>query len=498
MMNKTVKMASAAVLSFSLIAPLSGCGSVTAQSLAGKIVDNMADVQSAEESVSMDFDGTVNLTSYNTSIGMTIQATQDSEITIDPLVTHSTGTLSMSFLDSSETMDFEDYTVLEDNVLTIYETSDGDPYVKYTQDMTDDEVTAVSSLYNEDLIQGIADGSIEAELAEDTETFHDEECYVITSTVSGDQLQSTLDQTGLSDVLMEFMTSDDLADVSLPITIYVGKDSKNLAGMVIDMADLGQALFDNLLAGQDLGDYEVAMDTFQTEVAMSDYNSIDSIEIPEDALNADEYTDSGLFSGSNSNTSTATSTPTAAATAEAASTAATDSQVTTGSADWTTMSFTLDSTDYVLPFAYQDIASIWSFSTADYGYPDGYVTNPGDKQAATISLNNSQYDMDFQVGLANVSSSTQDITENSVWAVSMSIEWASSWPSITLPGGITWGSTLDEIYAAYGTPTEEPYYSDSLQYYSLTYRTDDYGRYMRLTVYDDGGLMAVSLEDYDV
>jgi hypothetical protein len=498
-MNKVMKMVSAAVLPVSLIASLSGCGSVTAQSLAEKLSESMADVQSLQESVTMDFEGSVTMTSYNVSTDMILQVSQDSEITVDPLVTHSNGTLSMTFMDESDSMDYENYSVLDEDTMTIYESSDGGSWIQYTEQLDTDQLAAVSSLYNESLMQGIADGSVEAELQEETQTFHDEECYVVTSAVSGDQLMSLLEQTGLNNTVTQYLSEEDLADTSTPVTIYFSKESQRLAGMSIDMKELGQTMFDSLMEGQGIDDYEVEMDTFQVEIALSDYNTIDTIEIPQEAQDAEEYTDSGLFTYSEDvqETPAATSTPTATASASAASTTDTGSQ-TAGSTDWTTFAFNLDGTDYVLPFAYQDIASIWSFDMADYGYPDGYTTNPGDQQAATITVTNSQYDMDFQIGLVNMSDTTEDITQNNIWAVNMSIEWADSWPSLTLPGGITWGSSLDEITAAYGQPTEDPYYSESLQYYSLTYRTDDYNRYMRLTVYDNGGLMAVSLEDYDL
>lgn len=499
-MNKLMKMVSAAALPVSLIASLSGCGSVTAQSLAEKLSESMADVQSLQESVTMDFEGSITLSSYNVSTDMIIQASQDSEVTVDPLVSHSEGTLSMAFMDESESMDYESYSVLDDDTMTVYyEASDGGSWIQYTEELDEDQLTAVSNLYNESLMQGIADGSVEAELQEETQDFHGEECYVVTSTVSGDQLQSTLEQTGMNNMVTQYISEEDLADTSTPVTIYISKASQRLAGMTIDMKEIGQTMFDSLLESQDIGDYEVEMDTFETEIVMTDYNTIDTIDIPQEAQDAEEYTDSGLFTYSEEvqETPAATSTPTPTPSSASTSTTNTGSQA-AASADWTTFAFNLDGTDYVLPFAYQDIASLWSFDMADYGYPDGYVTNPGDQQSATITLTNSQYDMDFQIGLVNMSNTTEDITQNNVWAVNMSIEWADSWPSLTLPGGITWGSSLDEITAAYGQPTEDPYYSESLQYYSLTYRTDDYNRYMRLTVYDDGGLMAVSLEDYDL
>ena len=56
--------------------------------------------------------------------------------------------------------------------------------------------------------------------------------------------------------------------------------------------------------------------------------------------------------------------------------------------------------------------------------------------------------------------------------------------------------TLDEIKAAYGEPTEDPYRSDSLGYWDYAYEDDDYDFKARFTVYDDKGLTRIELESY--
>ena len=78
--------------------------------------------------------------------------------------------------------------------------------------------------------------------------------------------------------------------------------------------------------------------------------------------------------------------------------------------------------------------------------------------------------------------------------LTLDAEFSDSNPDIKLPGDLTWGSSLDDVLAAYGKPYET-YYSDTLQYYELTYKTDDY-QYLQLVVYDDGGIESVYMDDY--
>ena len=159
-----------------------------------------------------------------------------------------------------------------------------------------------------------------------------------------------------------------------------------------------------------------------------------------------------------------------------------------GTADWKTFAFTLDGKDMSLPVAYSDLqAAGWSVDLSEYGYEDGYIMNAND--AVSVSLTNDKYDLTAVAGFANLTDSAQDITKCDVISLTLDAEFSDSNPDIKLPGDLTWGSSLDDVLAAYGKPYET-YYSDTLQYYELTYKTDDY-QYLQLVVYDDGGIESV-------
>lgn len=168
---------------------------------------------------------------------------------------------------------------------------------------------------------------------------------------------------------------------------------------------------------------------------------------------------------------------------------------TLGSKDWSSMTFVLDGKSYTLPFSYSDIKFDWSFDLADYGHADGYTLNPREYVYPTIHLEHDTYDCDFSVGLENNSTTAKDITECDIWAASVDIMYSDSYPSLELPGGLTWGSTLKEVEDIFGIP-EDTYYSEALDYWQYNYDIDSTYKFS-VTVYEDNGLTEFEFRIYD-
>lgn len=166
--------------------------------------------------------------------------------------------------------------------------------------------------------------------------------------------------------------------------------------------------------------------------------------------------------------------------------------------DWRNFQLKFDGKPYTMLFDYKDLKdSGWTFNLDDYGYSDGYTLNGGDKVSATIDLENDGYDVQVWIGIANLNSTACDITEGQVWAFECDASFADGeLPELELPGGITWGSTKEEIIAAYGEPENEPYYSKELGYYSYEYETEDTNKF-GLIVYEDGGLKQFDYHIYN-
>lgn len=171
------------------------------------------------------------------------------------------------------------------------------------------------------------------------------------------------------------------------------------------------------------------------------------------------------------------------------------------SGDWLDLQFVLDGVGYQLNDPYKKLeANGWSFDMADYGYPNGYVLNPGDKTYGTIYLKNDAYDekINVIVGLKNNSDTVKDIYECDIWNINIQIEYASKLvephPEMTIGNGLKFGDTAQQVIDACG-PCEDIFVSDSLGYRTFTYRVDfDY--YLKITVYDEFGITKIQLEDY--
>ena len=141
-------------------------------------------------------------------------------------------------------------------------------------------------------------------------------------------------------------------------------------------------------------------------------------------------------------------------------------------------------------------AEDWSFDLADYGYDKGYVLNPGDKVVGTIELKNPKYDkIRCMAGFMNTGEGIRQIKETDIWSLTIDASSTDVRPDLMLPGGITWGSTADEVLSVCGQPEEEPYVAEDLGYTVYNW-FPDFQYKMKLTVYDDGGLKALTLENY--
>ncbi len=170
------------------------------------------------------------------------------------------------------------------------------------------------------------------------------------------------------------------------------------------------------------------------------------------------------------------------------------------SENWWDGQIMFDGVVYTAPFAYSTVAEAgWTFNLADYGYENGYIMNKGDKTYSTIKLTNTNYDekLDVSVGFINSGDAAADITECSIWSIGCNIRYGfdlvASYPSMQQAKGITWGSTEEQVIAAYGKPSE--IYEAEQGYKVLSY-TNDNGSYLDIEVYADGGVSKFDFSNY--
>ena len=169
--------------------------------------------------------------------------------------------------------------------------------------------------------------------------------------------------------------------------------------------------------------------------------------------------------------------------------------------DWKSMNVVIDGRELTLPFDYSKISDIFTINLADYGYENGYVLNSGDQTYGTIDLDSTLYDCAFQVGFENTGASQCDILNSQIWSFECDIDRydCTTYPSIVLPGGITWGANADQITAAYGTDPadlESTYGNLDTDGYIVYNYYNDYKYKMRLDVDKEKGLCEIRYEVY--
>ena len=196
-------------------------------------------------------------------------------------------------------------------------------------------------------------------------------------------------------------------------------------------------------------------------------------------------------------TTEATEEETTEATTEAATEASAPGDL---SDDLYSEQISIDGVVYHLPFDYSLISDKYTFDLADYGKEDGYQLEANEYTLSTIYLENPDIDEDFDytVGFKNTTSEAKDIKSTSIWAMDFDMTFCdtTNYPKVVLPKGITWGSTLDEVKAAYGEPSQDPYYADSLGYWSYTYEDDDLDYSVELIIYEDKGVTEIDVKSY--
>lgn len=173
--------------------------------------------------------------------------------------------------------------------------------------------------------------------------------------------------------------------------------------------------------------------------------------------------------------------------------------------DWTDLEFIFDGVKYKInETSYADLKAVgWTFNLADYGYENGYILNSRDKTYGTIDLKHSKYGNEYDafyitVGFTNNDTVAKDITECDIWSISMDTRYGfrlkDSYSDMTIAKGIHFGSSEADVLAAFGTPYDT-YENAENGYKSFTWY-DNASKYLKITVYADGGVSSIQLQEY--
>jgi hypothetical protein len=174
--------------------------------------------------------------------------------------------------------------------------------------------------------------------------------------------------------------------------------------------------------------------------------------------------------------------------------------------DWRDLDIMIDGVLYHFPYDYDKLVENgWTIDMTDYGYEDGYILNKGEKTTGTLELHHEKYGKEYSsfsidCGFQNFEGKAVDITECDLWSIKLDcIKYSSpheEYSEVKIAKGIGFGSTKEDVIAAFGECEEENIYeSTELGYVTYEY-VNDYNQHMRFTIYEEFGVTCIELKNY--
>ena len=246
-------------------AALGGCGKkeVTAESIVQQSNETMEKAKSFLADFNMEME--MSMSSGDQSMDMdmvmtgTMQATQDPEIVyMDVAMT--SGLFGLS-------LDMDIYTQTEEDKVITYTGIAGE-WMK-----TEQEGLSKSNLAE---LQKMFGSGKEMTLAEQTEKIGDKEVYVLTASISGEELEKVMSAMGS---MANGLDSMDLSQFQADTCMKVYKDTMLPASITLDMITNGE--------GMEVDGVVTKINKMTITVDYKEFDTIDSIEIPAEALAAE-------------------------------------------------------------------------------------------------------------------------------------------------------------------------------------------------------------------
>lgn len=260
-----------------MAATLSGCSEkVTAESLMKEMQENIEEVNSYKASMCMEMEMAVEAEEESESIGMSMD--MDIEMVQNPMMYYMGGSISVDPLGLS--IDMENYGELKENEMVTYVGAFGE-WQKSTTEV-DAEETMNEML---ELDAFIMDGK-EMTLAEKTEKCNEKDVYVVGMTFTGEDLETIFEKMFAS-MSEEFGALDEsemeinYEDAAIDITYKIYKDSKL-------PAEISMSISENSEFSMSMEGVAMSFEKLDYDITYTEFDTIDSIEIPEEALNAEE------------------------------------------------------------------------------------------------------------------------------------------------------------------------------------------------------------------
>lgn len=283
----------------------------TANDVLQKMQDASKDAAGVTATMTMNFDGAVNISDGTTdsSIAAKITANLDMAANMDPFAMKMEGDVNMSVLGQEQKISLKSYSVTND---------DGslDTYT-YSEDSTAGESgwthTTDSSINYKDLmdlsnsfnVSDYADWGLSFELAPEAAEVDGKECYLLTAVIDKDALTTLVNKA--SEVSGEDLsTNEDVATalayldgLSLKLQYYVDTTTYLPVNMHMDLNDSDlttlNAVFAGVLAADDNSTAEIVLNDASIDVSCV-YGDATDITVPDEAIQAAQDVESPVNS----------------------------------------------------------------------------------------------------------------------------------------------------------------------------------------------------------
>lgn len=282
---------------------LGGLGKPSVVSLTKDAMKNLNKAESAEVKIKTDGDISAVYDALNIGMNITLDSDADLEMTKDPQRAKGTVDLTVGAVGQEQTVKgalYRDRTDTE--AITYIKWENGDWQKKTTpveQKEAEDEKASKGITMPDSVMQVVglmkylSDGSLTAQLKEETVQVNDKEAYQISSIISGDLLRELIENGTINLGEIDLKTEEiDWASVSIPAELYIYKESKLPARITLDCTSIGSQIVGNMLKDDleelPFGKIRVDVTKFTVDISIDRYNEIEAIEIPAETAGAVE------------------------------------------------------------------------------------------------------------------------------------------------------------------------------------------------------------------
>lgn len=273
---KYIKKAVVLVLAAALILSLAGCsgGKMTAKKLIDNMVEASQQLKLTESMTAMELEMTFSASGmdFNVSTAMLMET----KISYEPYASYTKMETAMDFMGQQMAEITETYSVEEDGkVVTYVYTSTGNQWAKQDTGVTVEQALAQDSGYS-----WMQDKVSDFHLSEHEHTVNGKPVYILTCTLTGDELDKTMGgMGGIEDMFSSSGMGDaNIGDISIPTTFYVDAEQFMPVKVEMDINGLGHVLSASMASA--LGDAGMQINVSKA-TAIYEGLGYDPVEVPE-------------------------------------------------------------------------------------------------------------------------------------------------------------------------------------------------------------------------